>query len=330
MHEILRSLYDQMMPLCDQMSVIASAVAGLGALLYITYRVWQSLARTEPIDLFSLLRPFAIGICIMLFQPLVLGTLNGVLSPIVQGTHRILEGQTFDMNEYQRQKDELERQNFAKEQNTSFLASDEEFDRQINELGWSPADLNTMQKMYEKQASFSLRSMVVDCFRWVLEVIFYAASLVLDTMRTFLLIVLSILGPLLFAISVYDGFHDTLLQWFGKYISVYLWLPISDLFGAILAKIQVLSLQKDMELMTSDPFYFLDSSNMVYLIFLIIGIIGYFKIPSIAEWLIRAGSVGGYNSSVSGTGSQIVNFVSGTAGAALGNAWGHAKGVFKK
>lgn len=108
LHQILQSLYEDMMPLCSQMTGVAKGLAGLGALFYVAYRVWQSLARAEPIDVFPLLRPFALGLCIMFFPTLVLGTLNSVMSPIVTGTHRILETQTFDMNEYRRQKDKLE------------------------------------------------------------------------------------------------------------------------------------------------------------------------------------------------------------------------------
>ena len=102
LHQILQSLYVDMMPLCSQMTGVAKGLAGLGALFYVAYRVWQSLARAEPIDVFPLLRPFALGLCIMFFPTLVLGTLNSVMSPIVTGTHRILETQTFDMNEYRR------------------------------------------------------------------------------------------------------------------------------------------------------------------------------------------------------------------------------------
>ena len=98
LHQILQSLYTDMMPLCSQMTGVAKGLAGLGALFYVAYRVWQSLARAEPIDVFPLLRPFALGICIMFFPTIVLGTLNSILSPVVTGTHRILETQTFDMS----------------------------------------------------------------------------------------------------------------------------------------------------------------------------------------------------------------------------------------
>ena len=96
LHQILLSLYDEMMPLCADMTGVAKGLAGLGALFYVAMRVWQSLARAEAIDVYPLLRPFALGLCILFFPTIVLGTMNSVLSPIVQGVHGILEEQTFD------------------------------------------------------------------------------------------------------------------------------------------------------------------------------------------------------------------------------------------
>lgn len=88
LHQILRNLYQDMMPLCADMIGVAKGVAGLGALFYVAYRVWKSLASAEPIDVFPLLRPFAIGLCIMFFPTLVLGTINAVMSPVVTGGAR--------------------------------------------------------------------------------------------------------------------------------------------------------------------------------------------------------------------------------------------------
>ena len=39
-HQILRNLYQDMMPLCSQMTGVAKGIAGLGALFYVAYRVW--------------------------------------------------------------------------------------------------------------------------------------------------------------------------------------------------------------------------------------------------------------------------------------------------
>ena len=322
LHQILRSLYDEMMPLCEDMAGVAKGIAGLGALFYVAYRVWQSLARAEPIDVFPMLRPFAIGLCIMFFPTVVLGTLSGVLSPIVQGTAKMLETETLDMNEYREQKDKLEYEAMKRNPETAYLVSNEEFDKQLEELGWSPDDLVTMAGMYIERSMHQMKKGVRDFFRELLELLFQAAALVIDTLRTFFLVVLSILGPIAFAISVWDGFQSTLTQWICRYVQVYLWLPVSDMFSTILAKIQVLMLQSDIERMQADPNFSLDSSDGVYIVFMIIGIIGYFTIPTVSGWIIQAGGMGNYGRNVNQTAGKAGGFAGSVAGATAGNVAG--------
>lgn len=326
LHTILESLYNEMMPLCEDMLDVAKGLAGLGALFYVAVRVWQSLARAEPIDVYPLLRPFAIGICIMLFPTLVLGTMNTVLSPIVQGTHKMLEGQTMDMQQYREQKDRLEREAMLRNPETAYLVSDEEFDRQLDELGWSPDAMATRMGMYMEVGMYNLEKNIRDAFRSLLELLFTAASLLIDTVRTFFLVVLSILGPIAFAFSVWDGFQSTLSQWFTRYISVYLWLPVSDLFSCMLAKIQVLMLQNDILELQNNPNYSLDNSNSVYVIFMLIGIIGYFTVPTVAGWIVQAGGAGNYNRNINRTATKTGGFAAGAAGSGLGNIGGRLRG----
>ena len=322
LHQILRSLYDEMMPLCEDMAGVAKGIAGLGALFYVAYRVWQSLARAEPIDVFPMLRPFAIGLCIMFFPTVVLGTLSGVLSPIVQGTAQMLEAETLDMNEYREQKDKLEYEAMKRNPETAYLVSNEEFDKQLEELGWSPEDLVTMTGMYIERSMYQMKKGVRDFFRELLELLFQAAALVIDTLRTFFLVVLSILGPIAFAISVWDGFQSTLTQWICRYVQVYLWLPVSDMFSTILAKIQVLMLLSDIERMQADPNFSLDSSDGVYIVFMIIGIIGYFTIPTVSGWIIQAGGMGNYGRNVNQTAGKAGGFAGSVAGSTAGNVAG--------
>ena len=321
LHQVLRVLYDEMMPLCSNMTGVAKGIAGLGALFYVAAKVWQSLARAEPIDVYPLLRPFALGLCIMFFPTFVLGTINTVLSPVVKGCNQLMETQTFDMNEYRAQKDRLEYEALMRSPETAYLASDEEFDRQLEELGWSPSDMVTMTGMYMDRAAYNIKKSVRDWFRELLEMLFQAAGLIIDTLRTFFLIVLSILGPLAFAISVYDGFQSTLPQWISRYISIYLWLPVSDLFSSVLARIQTLMLQKDIQEL-SDPNFIPDGSSTVYVIFMIIGIVGYFTIPTVASWIVSAGGTSAYNRNVARAGS--------IAGAAVGAASGKITGKLLK
>ena len=283
--------------------------------------MWQALARAEPIDVYPLLRPFVIGLCIMFFPTFVLGTINTVLSPVVKGCHGMLETQTFDMNKYREQKDKLEYEANKRNPETAYLVDKEEFDKKLDELGWSAGDLITMGGMYIDRAEYRMKQNIRRWFQELLELLFQSAGLVIDTIRTFFLIVLSILGPIAFAISVYDGFQSTLTQWITRYISVYMWLPVSDLFSSVLARIQVLMLTKDIEAM-SDPTFIPDSSNTVYMVFLIIGIFGYFTIPTVANWIIMAGGVSGANRAMNTTASKAGNVAAAGAGAAVGNVAG--------
>jgi conjugative transposon TraJ protein len=286
LHQILRDLYTQMMPLCSNMVGVAKGIAGLGALFYVATRVWQALSRAEPVDVYPLIRPFAIGLCIMFFPSVVLGTINAVMSPVVTGTHSILETQTFDMNKYRAEKDRLEYEALRRNPETAWLVDDAVFEAKMKKLGI--LDATDKLGMYVERGMYNAKKAIQDFFRWLLEMLFQAAALVIDTIRTFFLVVLAILGPIAFAISVYDGFQSTLTQWITRYISVYLWLPVSDLFSSILARIQVLMLTKDIEAL-QNPAFVPDGSNTVYVVFMIIGIIGYFTIPTVAGWIIQAG-----------------------------------------
>ena len=321
LHEVLRSLYDEMMPLSADMAAVAKGVAGLGALFYVAIKVWQALSRAEPIDLYPLLRPFALGLCIMFFPTMVLGTINAVLSPVVQGTHAILENQVLDLNDLQTKKDLLEREAMLRNPENAYLVSDEEFDKKLEELGWSPSDLVTMSGMYMEKEMYRIEQSVKNWFRELLEILFQAAALVIDTIRTFFLIVLSILGPIAFAISVWDGFQSTLTQWLTRYVSVYLWLPVADLFSSMLAKIQSLIIERDIE-MLADPTFIPDTSNTVYVIFMIIGIVGYFTIPTVTGWIIQAGGAGNFTRNVNQAAMKAGNIAGAGAGSAAGNIGG--------
>ena len=65
-----------------------------------------------------------------------------------------------------------------------------------------------------------------------------------------------------------------------------------------------------------------DGSSTVYVIFMIIGIVGYFTIPTVASWIVSAGGMSAYNRNVARAGS--------VAGAAVGAATGKVAGKLLK
>jgi len=320
LHSILRSLYTDMMPLCGNMAGVAKGMAGLGALFYVAHRVWQSLSRAEPIDVYPLLRPFVIGLCIMFFPTFVLGTINSVMSPVVKGCNSMLQSQTFDMKKYSDMKAQVEHDAMMRNPETAWLVDNDTFDKELSELGIT--DAPKIAGMYIERSMYNLKKQIRDWFRELLEIMFQAASLVVDTIRTFYLIVLAILGPIAFAISVYDGFSSTLTQWISRYISIYLWLPVSDLFSSIIAQIQIKILQNDIVNIQSGTSAVLDSSNTIYIIFLLIGIVGYFTIPTVASWIISAGGMGAYGKNITSAAGWAGARAGAVSGAISGNIAG--------
>jgi conjugative transposon TraJ protein len=139
------------------------------------------------------------------------------------------------------------------------------------------------------KASYNFRSSVKQWMSEVLEVLFEAAALCIDTLRTFQLVVLSILGPLVFGLAVFDGFQRSLSAWLARYIHIFLWLPVANIFGAIIGRIQEKMLQIDISQVSQQGDTFFSTTDVAYLIFLIIGIVGYFTVPSVAHYIVEAG-----------------------------------------
>ncbi|WP_121354104.1 hypothetical protein [Flavisolibacter nicotianae] len=126
----------------------------------------------------------------------------------------------------------------------------------------------------------------------VLHILYMAAALCINTIRTFYLIVLAILGPLAFGMAVFDGFGHTLTTWIARYVNIFLWLPVANIFGSIIGKVQEKMIAMDIQQVSTSGDTFFSSADTAYLIFMIIGIVGYFTVPSVANYIVHAGGSG--------------------------------------
>ena len=77
-----------------------------------------------------------------------------------------------------------------------------------------------------------------------------------------------------------------------------------------------------------DPNFIPDASNSVYCIFMIIGIIGYFCVPTVSSWIIQAGGAGAYGQKVGGAGKMAGNGAAAVGGAVGGSVAGRIKKMF--
>ncbi|EHQ24630.1 conjugative transposon protein TraJ [Mucilaginibacter paludis] len=292
----LEQVYSQMLPLCSQLIGPAQGIAGFAALWYIASRVWRSIAAAEPIDFYPLLKPFALGLCIMLF-PTVIAIINGIMQPVVSTTNTMVTDSNAAIALLLEKKTEAEK----KTQNYQmFVGPDGEGDRNSWYKYTHPDDPNDSNegmlgsigndmRFAMAKASYNFRNSIKEWMSEVLQVLYEAAALCINTVRTFQLIVLAILGPLVFGIAVFDGFQHTLTVWMARYINVFLWLPVANIFGSIIGKVQQNMLALDISQIQSTGDTFFSSGDVAYLIFLLIGIVGYFTVPSTANYIVHAG-----------------------------------------
>lgn len=329
LHGVLDELYQEMMPLCSQLISVAQGLAAFGAIWYIAIRVWRSIANAEPIDFYPLFRPFVIGFCIMIF-PSVLAMINGIMQPTVSATTAMVDNSNVAIERL------LERKTQAIKSGSlgqiyGGIRESGDLDKWLKYTEGLPEDSpDPEQGLWERlgsnfafagaKLSFVFKNHIKEVLANVLEILFEAAALCINTLRTFQLIVLSILGPLVFGLSVFDGFQHTLTVWLARYINIYLWLPVANIFGAIIGTIQEKMLLLDIGQINSSGDTMFTSTDTGYLIFLIIGIIGYFTVPSVANYIIHAASGGALPHKASSFFTQTAMGTVSMAGSAAGMA----------
>jgi len=335
LHSVLEQLYDEMMPLCSNLIGVGQGLAGFAAMWYIASRVWRHIASAEPIDFYPLFRPFVIGFCIMIF-PSVLYMINGVMKPTVTATASMVEGSNKAIERLLKEKEEaLKETDPWKMYVGSTGSGDQDKWYRYTHDDADPSGQGMLDgigndiKFAMSKASYNFRNSVKEWMSEVLRVLFEAASLCIDTLRTFQLVVLSILGPIVFGISVFDGFQHTLTVWLARYINIYLWLPVANIFGSIIGKIQENMLKIDIAQAGEYGDTFFSRTDVAYLVFMIIGIIGYFTVPSVANYIVHAGGGGALGQKVTTMFSTSTTSVMSTASQGttmIADAMGNAAG----
>jgi conjugative transposon TraJ protein len=290
----LESVDSKMMAHCGELMGIGQALAGFGALLYCSFRIFGHLARAEAVDVYPLLRPFGLGLLIF-FYPAFLGALNSLLQPTVAGTAALVDDANAAITVL------LQEKEAALEQSTDWqmyvgpdgggsLEKWEQYSGGAETGAFS--GLTNAVKFELAKMSYNFRNGVRAALSEVLQIVYEAAALCINTLRTFELLLIAILGPLVMGLSVYDPWRTALSAWLGRYVTVFMWLPVANIFGSLCGQIQAEMIKVDIEQIQSTGSTAFNQTDAAYMIFLIIAIIGYFCVPAITSRIIHLVSSG--------------------------------------
>ncbi len=328
MQSVLDQLYDEMIPKCDRLMGVGRGIAGFAALWYIGSRIWRHIANAEAVDFYPLFRPFVLGFCIMIF-PMVIAMINGVMQPTVTGTAAMMEDSNKAIERLLKEKEEAIKKGKFYQMYVGQNGSGDQDKWLKYTQGLKDTDPVPEEGMFEgigndvsfalAKANFNFRNSVKQWMSEILNVLYEAAALCINTLRTFQLIVLAILGPLVFGLAVFDGFQHTLTAWLAKYLNIFLWLPVANIFGSIIGTVQENMLKIDLGQVQEHGDTFFSDTDMGYLIFMIIGIVGYFTVPSVANFIVNAGGGGAMGQKITSMASSTGSMATGRFGQGLNN-----------
>lgn len=163
----------------------------------------------------------------------------------------------------------------------------------------------------------SVAGMIQEIIATALRMVADLALIILNVIRYFFLIVLSMFGIFVIALSSFPTLEGSFSQWLTKYINVYLWLAIGYILKSILTRVELLAnvkaLNQQYEIETA-------GSSMISLLINLCTIIGFLSIPTLSSWMINA-ATNGVGSKMAQSAKQIKNqLAKGAASAATGGA----------
>lgn len=291
---VLQQAYTTLVANCSELIGISSAIAGFGALWHVADKIWMRLSRAQPVEIEPLYRPIAIALCIALF-PYVIALINGVMAPTAEGTAALVNDSNQAVATLLQQREQALQQSTDWQMYVSTTGSGS-LDKWEALSGDADSGMfsgiSNRLKFEMAKAAYNLKNSVKVWLSEILQVLYEAAALCINTVRTFYLVILAILGPLAFAFSVYPGLEDSLSQWLSRYLHVYLWLPVANIFGSLLNQIQQQLIQLDIAQLSSSGQTSFGPTDAAYLIFLVMGIVGYFTVPSVTHYVIRSAGMG--------------------------------------
>lgn len=260
---------------------MARAIGGIAAFFYISKRIYEQLIADNPVSILPLLRPFALVLVITFWGPFV----NLLLAP-TKGLTKLSEEVYADKKHIVKQR--------LEEKQDAILATDLPlfYENEEKEAALWDKGINLLLTSYNiitgRAVQNQINFYIMDAIRQVLEALFEALVYLIAFLRTVFCVLLVIFGPLVFAISIFDGFQDNYLQWIARFVNVNLYLPIALLILSIVQEILIYVLELEITQIHAMPVYLPQAFYVSSLVVPVCGILGMAMVPKIASWIVQA------------------------------------------
>lgn len=313
----IKGVYEAALNDISSIITYATAIAGIGALIYLCAKIWKEWANGGSIDFYGLLRPFAILLVLLNFSivPTFLDTLT---SPLETVTKELREKKNNEYNDKSKKLVELqynrakETVNAVKQDTGSGLRG---IYKKVCQIANVVEYLNPgNQGMYwiRQATSFMISTLV--------EYLANAISYCILIFAYLTKVILVLIGPMVFALSIYPGFSGIFKQWFCRYINVCLWIPICNIIGYMMQAI-LISTNLDTAIKAAEDGSTLIGQNLALgtnettsTILLLISIFLYAMVPKIADWIISGNGSGMFADAIGSAATKTASIATGAIG----------------
>jgi len=260
---------------------MARAIGGIAAFFYISKRIYEQLIADNPISLLPLLRPFALVLVISFWGPFV-----QLLMVPTKGLTKLSESIYADKKHIVAERLEEKQEAILYTDLPAFQENEEKeatlWDKGINML------LTTYNIISGRALQHQINFYVMDVIRQLLEALFEGLIYLIAFLRTVFCVLLVVFGPLVFAISIFDGFQDNYLGWIARFINVNLYLPIALIILSLVQEVLIFVLEAEITQIKSTLIYMPSLYYVSSLVVPLCGIAGLMMVPKIASWIVNA------------------------------------------
>ena len=218
--EQLAKLQDTAQSYLEALSTPAQLLCGLFAFVYIGYRLWSTWAKGQQIDFYGMIKPFAIGLVIVFFSAFT-SLLNVVVYPLELATSQLANTLTMDYAQSQQNYEQTETH-----VRNAMAAYERDYGNELTTV----------------EAESSLASQQLNTYQTTLQILCNLAQMVLTGVVLFIKVyvvlaklVLMLVGPFAFALSLLPGFDTTLSKWVSHYVRILMYVPLCCIVSSLVA-----------------------------------------------------------------------------------------------
>ncbi|MBO7429263.1 MAG: hypothetical protein J6U08_11230 [Paludibacteraceae bacterium] len=273
------------------MQSVAMLLCGLFALVYVGNMVWQGWCKGESINVYALLRPFAIGLVVINFTTFV-HVLDDVCGWMNKPAKELVK-------EYAEKKNNLMEKNLRKcydkmMENETKKETPKEGNVKPNVKNDGSIQNDFFSDKSEKESSSlpfvgeiaaAFKLSIMNMILGLLSIVAIVAAVGVLSIAFVSKLVLIYVGPFAFAISLVPYFSSSISNWIGRYITVSLYAPCVNITCYAMMNL----FQKAAEGIGTNW----EMGLGYYMILSLASAASFFSIPSIANYIVTSVGAGG-------------------------------------